>query len=130
MLALLLGCPGEPPVLDPRVTILTPTDGATVSGPEVAVEVEVEDFDLVPAETTAWRWPRLLPVAHAHDPGDDPEGYVLLLLDQVEVAAAADTAFVLEGLEPGSYDLVAELRWPDGDAFYPPVRDAVTFTVL
>lgn len=121
---LLLGCPGE--VAQPTVTILSPAPEATV-GTEVTVEVAVDGFELVAQEASLLRW--LVPTAYAHEPGDDPQGYVRLTLDEVEVASGPQTTFSLEDLAAGDHVLVAELFWPDGDAFYPAVDDEVSFTV-
>jgi hypothetical protein len=115
----------------PTLTIAEPS--GTVSGPDVEVRLEVTGFDWVEG-TTARRdgfaplsW--LIPVAYAHDPTACPSGHAVLSLDGVEVGTTADGTFTLVGVPPGDHAVTAELAYPDGDGFFPPVVDEVTFTV-
>ena len=68
------------------------------------------------------------PVALAHGDPSDPGGYIQVTLDGEEVAQLTDVIADL-AIEAGEHTLGVELYWPDGDAFYPPIEDEVTFTV-
>jgi hypothetical protein len=132
LLLALAGCPEPEPVL-PTVAIVAPADGSTTSSGDVAVEVEVTDFDLVAPEETArfvplplWWAPSM---AFAHEPGEEPEGYLHVTVDDEELLDTIELEFTLEALASGSHTIEVELLYPDGDAFYPAVRDSIDITV-
>lgn len=115
---LLVGCVDGDEAL-PAVTILAPAEGEVVTGPDLAVELQVEGF--------AWAAPegrRLL-----HDPSAEPEGYAELYLDGGEPVVLTGPLGALSGVDAGEHELEVELYWPDGDAFFPPATDGCTFTV-
>ncbi|HMV65664.1 MAG TPA: hypothetical protein PKA64_02345 [Myxococcota bacterium] len=140
----LAGCTSDPstdgtdsPVApDPQVTIVTPTVDAEVSGATLRVEVTVADFELTPRDEVAWApgWGLLgwTAAAAAHTVGEAPNGYVGYAIDGTELAATTELAVTLplDGVPPGTHDLVAQLYYPDGDGFYPPVLDQVTFHLV
>ena len=125
---------GTPPA-DPSVAIVSPADGATVTGGTLTAEVSAEGFALRPKEEVARLLPplpwSLMSTAHAHTPGEAPNGFVRYTLDDVVVAEVPETTVTLDltGLAPGAHRLGVELSWPDGDAFYPPVTDTVGFSL-
>lgn len=129
----------EPATVYPRptITIQAPLDGATVAGPDVALKLDVQKFNLTGKEVSA-RWvmpPRLwglsliVPTADAHDLETPPLGYIAVRVDGVLTAETIDVETTLAGLAPGEHVVEVELLYPDSDGFYPAVLDAVTFTV-
>lgn len=113
----LVACSGDPstPKGPPALGIVAPADGATVCGSPLHVELDVRNFDLV-------------------EPGDEegelPEGagHVDLTLNGQVVNMTAETAFDLD-VEPGEYQLRAELVNADHSAIEPYVGSTVYFTV-
>lgn len=131
LLLLSIGCPEPEPAL-PTVAIVSPADGAGLTSGDVAVEVEVTDFALVPPEEAVGRalplwWAPAL--ALAHEPSDEPEGFLRVTVDDATALDTVDLSFTLTGLAAGSHTIGVELLYPDGDAFYPPVRDEITVGV-
>jgi hypothetical protein len=153
---LLVGCPGAPPQETgtgstdtstttttppppPTLAIAAPVSGAALAGPDVAVTLEIGGFILdgyqPPGSTTGalwglgplWSW-SLLP-ADAHVTGEPPRGFPLVRLDGIEVSRDPSAALVLAAVPPGAHFLEVELLWYDGDAFFPPVIDGVSFTI-
>ena len=132
LLLALAGCPEPEPVL-PTVTITSPADATTLTGSDCPVTVEVTDFDLVEPEEEsaalslpAWWAPSL---AFAHEPGAENEGYLHVTVDDVDALDTTDLEFTLTGLASGAHTIEVELLYPDGDAFYPSVRDSIDVTV-
>lgn len=89
--------------LSPSIRIVEPEDGAMACGNPLVVELAVENFELVPLG------------------GDnaDGEGHVDFSLNGQEVAMSEETTFTLEDLEPGLYQLQAELVRADHTAVEP-----------
>ncbi len=129
----------EPAVVFPRpvVTLVAPLADAMVTGPDVTLTLTVEDFELTgksdvvrhvaPLRTWAWSW--LTPAAYAHGTNEAPNGYIAVRVDGVLTAELDTTTTTLTGLAAGPHTVEVELLYPDADAFYPAVFDAVTFTV-
>jgi hypothetical protein len=114
LLALLFGCPSGPEG-DPSLVILTPEDGSTVCGDPLHVEVQVENFELVPLVE-----------------GEEPEpgtGHVDVWLNGQSAGMTELEAFDLEGVEPGEYQLRADLVLADHETLDPYVGDFVYVTV-
>lgn len=93
----------------PSIRIVSPANGASVSGPDVEVEIRAEG------------------VALGGEPG--PGGYALLRIDDLPPVKVYAEAFVFQGTEPGEHVLRAELRRTDGSRFEPPVEHMVRFDV-
>ncbi|MDP2313441.1 MAG: hypothetical protein Q8P41_11085 [Pseudomonadota bacterium] len=117
-LSLLLACSGDKSddtgAAAPSIEILHPTaDDSLAIGP-FSVTVLVEDFALeAPAK---------------HNEGE-PEGYISVSLDGVEVLTTAETTFSVSTDAAGTYTLAVELRYADGDALEPPVTDEVALAI-
>lgn len=117
-LALLLACSGDEPddtgAAGPSIEIVHPKlDDSLAIGP-FSVTVLVENFDLrAPAK---------------HEEGE-PEGYVSVSLDGVEVLTTAETTFAVSTEAADTYTLAVELRHADGTALEPAVRDEVTLAI-
>jgi hypothetical protein len=127
-LALWAGCAGEGAPSDPTVDILSPVDGEVIATASVGVTAVTTGFryeapDSGLASWTAW----LVPSALAHDPGESPYGYLQWRIDGQDALTTTDPSATLDlsAFAPGSHTLDVELFYPDGDAFYPPVVDAV-----
>lgn len=156
MLLLIVACWGEPPDTGstpttpvqlfpvPTVRILAPTEGSTVSSGEVEVVLEIVPFTFVepggvtddanwPATLSLlWRSPGALltpRLARAHKYDSPPQGWVNVTLDNVEVAQVTASSFLLSGVADGTHSVGVELRWPDGDTYFPPAVDTNTFVV-
>jgi hypothetical protein len=122
----------------PTITILSPTDSATVTGPDVALDLDVQKFNLTGKAPSArwvmpprlWGMSLLVPTADAHTLETPPLGYIAVRVDGVLTAETIDVTTTLVGLAPGTHVVEVELLYPDSDGFYPAVIDDVTFTVL
>ena len=132
LLLALAGCPEPEPVL-PTVTITSPATGTTLAGVDCPLTVEVTDFTLVDPEeeSAAWSLPAWWApsLAFAHEPGDENEGYLHVTVDDVDVLDTTELEFTLTGLAVGPHTIEVELLYPDGDGFYPAVRDSIGVTV-
>ena len=116
----------------PTVSIDEPAEGATVQGPDVVVRLSAENLEIV--------------AAGVNQPGSGHHHLIHRRADKVAVGPPLDvpipaidgryihmgkgqTEFVLEGLTPGSYEVIALV----GDYLHipldPPVADTVNFTV-
>ncbi len=121
----------------PTIAILSPTEGLTVTGPDVPLQIDVQKFNLT-GKTPSARWvapPKLwglsllIPTADAHTLETPPLGYIAVRVDGVLTAETIDVSTTLVGLAPGQHVVEVELLYPDSDGFYPAVLDDVTFTV-
>lgn len=143
MAACTSGTPGDDTDSDavvvalPTVSITAPADGSTVTGPDTSIVIAVQDFELVAKEQSArfvpgpplgglWMW---MPTADAHEAGEAPAGYLSVRLDDALFAETTSTTVAVTGLAAGEHTVDVELRYPDGDAFYPAIHAFVTFTV-
>lgn len=122
----------------PTIAITSPVEGASVSGPDVALEIDVQKFNLTGKQVSAravpplrlWGLDMLCPTADAHTLETPPLGYIAVRVDGVLKAETIDVSTTMIGLTPGSHVVEVELLYPDSDGFYPAVLDDVTFTVL
>lgn len=114
---------------DATLTIVEPEDGATVSGDEVVVRIEMTGATIGP------------PREPGEDLPDDPEelGRVRLFVDGMEADASPEetctadepctsVTYRLGDLEPGSHSLIAEFVRGDGVPLAPSVFDRVSVT--
>jgi len=127
----LQGCPG-PENVQPTVTIVAPANGAVLPAGNAVMQIDVTDFDLVaPEEGSAalslpvWWAPS---IARAHEPSDEPEGFVRVSVDGVQKLDTIVLDFTLEDIPSGAHQIEVELFYPDGDPFYPAVTDEITVT--
>lgn len=110
LVVVLAGCTGEASV-PPTLEILAPADGATVCGAPLAVQLEVQDFTLVPVED-----------------GGDPvpnEGHADVYLNGQPVMMTAEPQFELTIPEAGMYQLRVDLVRADHVALDPYVGEFV-----
>jgi hypothetical protein len=115
----------------PTIGILSPSQGASLTGPDVTVEVAVTDFVLVPPMGT----------------GDTPgEGHVIYFLDfeppfvpgqpaipddpNVVYAATHETSYTFQDVSPGSHEIIVLLVLDNHAPALPPAIDKVSFTVV
>ena len=112
-----VACSGEPDPKEgpPAVAFLAPVDGSTTCGDPLHVELDVQNFELVEP---------------GQEEGDLPEGtgHVDLTLNGQVVNMTAETAFDLS-VEPGEYQLRAELVNADHSPIDPYVGATIYFTV-
>lgn len=102
---------GPPPV----ITLLAPSEGATVCGDPLLIEIAVENFTLIP-------------LAQGTDPGKEG-GHVDLYLNG-QAAAMMDTATAsLDGIAEGLWQLKVELSHADHSPVTPYVNDLAYITV-
>lgn len=100
---------------DPYVQILTPTEGETVCGDPLLVEVEVANLTLVP-------------------PVEDPEqaeagtGHVDIMLNGQDADMVWETTAEIEGVEDGEYQLKVELSYADHTPVEPYAGDLIYIT--
>ncbi len=111
------GSPGAP-----AAVIVAPADGATLSGPDVQVDLAVENITLA--------------AAGMHEPGTGhlhlfinrdltPVGEVIPAGEGIVHLGKPQSGYLLEGLEPGEYTIVAVL----GDWAHVRIAEALTDTV-
>ncbi len=111
----LLGCPNPGPEADPSIQIVSPADDAVVCGTPLAVELEIENFTLVP-------------VSEGSSPNDG-EGHIDLSLNGQEVAMDADESFEISEVEDGLWRLQVELVHADHTSVEPYAGDFIYVTV-
>jgi hypothetical protein len=107
----------------PTVTILEPTDGAQVEGPDVLVRFEVAGVRIVPAgDTTAGSGHHHLYLDHDLT---DPTQPVPTIPGAVVHVGTGATEVLLEGVAPGEHRLIAVV----GDGLHVPLQPWVVDTV-
>jgi hypothetical protein len=119
--------PAQPAAGAASVTILSPTEGETVAGPNVLVRLAANGVTIVPAAN--------------HDPGT---GHHHIFIDRDPTplqdtipAGVADirhlgqgqTEFLVEGLTPGEHRFIAVVADWSHVPLVPPAADTVRFTV-
>lgn len=108
------------------VEITSPTDGSTVEGPSVTVELAAHGFQVVEAgDTTANSGHHHLFLDRDVSPAGESipaeEGHIVHMGD-------GSSSYTFESVEPGQHTLIAVV----GDAYHVPVpglRDTIQFTV-
>lgn len=110
---------------EPSIEITSPSDGDTVEGPEVTIEVEVENFELVEAGSEPAEGE-----GHVHFivDGDEPEAGDTVGDDATHLGAEPFDTRDVE-LEPGEHTVIAVLGNAAHEVLDPVVSDEVTFTV-
>ncbi|MGH7538074.1 MAG: DUF4399 domain-containing protein [Gemmatimonadales bacterium] len=117
---LLAACRGKPPV---SVSITSPTEGASVSGPAVHVTLSVSGIELAPASE------QRPGIAHHHlfldvDP-TPPADTIPAGVTGIIHLGRAQTEFHWDSVPPGPHRIIAVL----GDAWHVPLRPLVADTV-
>jgi hypothetical protein len=95
---------------EPSLRVLSPENGAVVSGRDVELRMEVKGVELTPRESSN-------------------SAYVLLRLDDAPPVKAYSDSFTFQGVAPGNHLVRVELRRTDGSQLDPPVRTQVRFAV-
>lgn len=113
--ALALACTKAEPEGDPSLVIVIPAEGATVCGDPLTVEVDVQDFELVP-----------LTDGERVSPGT---GHVDVFLNGQSATMVSEQTFELDGVQDGEWQLKCELVNADHTALEPYVADLVYVTV-
>jgi len=106
----------------PTAIIVQPTDGATMAGPDVSVEMAVQGISLARAGVDS------VNTGHLHlfiNRDLTPEGEVIPVGDGVVHFGLAQSEHVFEGLEPGEYVVIVVL----GDYVHVRIPGAQTDTV-
>lgn len=114
---------------DAALTIVEPEDGATLTGEELVVRVELSGGTIGPSDLASEEQP------------DDPEelGRVRLFIDGMEVTSAPEeectveqpctsVTYRLDALEPGAHSVIAEFVRGDGVPLAPSVFDRIGIT--
>jgi Domain of unknown function (DUF4399) len=112
-----------------QVTISSPADGATLSGPDVNVTINVSGTTLVPAAQAT-----KLEDLHVHymldvDPGPYLAGTTPVPQGNPNIVHSGSTSNTFSNVAPGSHTLTVLLGFADHRAVQPPVAPKVTFTV-
>lgn len=124
----------------PELRIISPETGHILDGDTLQVQVELLHAELSEPDSAYLRpsapasTPGLLfwvQSAHAHDPSDEPEGYLDIQIGDIEYPPEWTSSFELDvaDLPAGEHALQIELRWPDGHSYFPPVNDSVVIQV-
>lgn len=93
----------------PTLRVVAPAAGASFTGPDVTVRLEVDGAVLGGRARNG---------AHA-----------LLALDDLPPVKSYSPRFTFRGVSDGTHTLVVELRRAEGGEFDPPVRESVEFRV-
>jgi len=114
----------------PGVSFASPEDGDTVDGPDVTLEVDVDDFDVV----DKLGQPAVEGEGHIHyymDVDDVPTeaGRAAVTGDERTYHATADTTHTFEDVEPGEHTFAVQLVNNDHTPLEPPVVEEITVTV-
>ncbi len=119
LLLLLTACTGETDTaadVEPTIAFLSPAEGDTVSIGDLACAVVVEKF--------------LLTDPAKHGGEEEPEGYIGVRVDGVEVLQSSTTNFTIPLDTAGVVELTAELFYAnDGDPLDEPAVATVSLTV-
>ncbi|MFN8532964.1 MAG: plastocyanin/azurin family copper-binding protein [Dehalococcoidia bacterium] len=99
------------PTGQPAFFILSPTEGQTVSGPTVPVQLDVSNIVLRPPGT----------------PNRQGEGTFSLFLDSLPEVRTGDRNYTFANVPIGAHTLRVELRQNDGTPFTPPIQATVNF---
>ena len=109
-----LGCAVEPePLGDASLSFVSPVDGATVSGDPLVVEIDVENFELVPLD----------------EPAADGTGHVDVTLNGQDAAMSTEPVFSINAVADGLYQLQAQLVNTDHTAIEPYAGHTIYITV-
>jgi plastocyanin len=99
------------PTSQPAFFILSPTEGQTISGTSVQVQLDVSNIVLRPPGT----------------PNRPGEGTFSLFLDNQPEVRTGDRTYTFTNVPVGNHTLRVELRQNDGTPFTPPIQATVNF---
>jgi plastocyanin len=99
------------PTGQPAFFILSPTEGQTISGSTVQVQLDVSNITLRPPGT----------------PNRPGEGMFSLFLDNLPEVRTGERTYTFTGVPVGDHTLRVELRQNDGTPFTPPIQATVRF---
>ena len=100
------------PASTAKLSITSPTNGATVKGPTVRLVVKLEGGRVVPLTTKNIK---------------PDEGHIHVKLDGALQSITAGTTFDLQGVKPGTHVVLVEFVASDHVPFEPRVTTAITF---
>jgi hypothetical protein len=130
LLASLIFLLGTPPVAAaPALRIVSPTDGATVAGPDVTIQIEATDVTLVDGRV-ATRNEDL----HTHylldiDPTPYLDGKQDMPIGDPHLVHSAATSNTFTDVAPGPHTVITILSYKDHHVSQPVVMAKVSFTV-
>lgn len=120
-------CAEKPATSDVAVSILTPTEGSTVSGTAVHITLDATGIEIAPAADARPE------TAHHHLylDADFPqlEGAIPMGVAGVVHLGQAQTEYYWENVAPGAHRLIAVLADPGHIPLRPFITDTVNFTV-
>lgn len=123
----LAACAEKPATSDVAVSILTPTEGSTVSGTAVHITLDATGIEIAPAADARPE------TAHHHLylDADFPqlEGAIPMGVAGVVHLGQAQTEYYWENVAPGAHRLIAVLADPGHIPLRPFITDTVNFTV-
>lgn len=106
------GAAASAPATPPTLKLVAPQDGATVPAGDLTVNVEATGLKFsMPSNTNV-----------------AGEGHVHFTLDDRPFVMSITPDAVIEGVEPGTHTLEAELVQNSTESFDPPVREEIAFT--
>jgi hypothetical protein len=103
---------GPRPASTAQLTIVSPTEGQTIDGGTVALKVDLQGAEIVPATTT-----NIVP----------DEGHLHVILDEQLISMTADLEQTIPDVGPGEHLLKVEFVASDHIPFDPRVIAAVSF---
>src|SRR6202165_3103233 len=117
------------PQHQPQVVIPSPTNGATVAGPDVTVTIQVSGTTLVPAASAT-----KLEDMHVHylldvDPAPYLDGKTPIPTGNPNIVHGAALSNTFTGVAPGAHRVTVILGLSNHAAVQPPVAPSVSFTV-
>lgn len=125
--------PDEPvglPAVDGDVAILSPADGATITGTDVTITIDVTGTTLVPAAQAT-----RLEDLHVHylldvDPAPFLSGDEPIPTGQPNIVHTVNTSQTFNNVSPGEHTVTVILAYSSHQAVQPVVAPSVTFTVV
>lgn len=99
---------------DAKISVLAPTPGETVKGPNVTVRTKLEGGTLLSPDVMELR---------------PDAGHIHVLLDGETVSQLGELEYVMKDVEPGQHILVVEYVAGNHLPFYPRIQQTVTFRV-
>jgi hypothetical protein len=113
----------------PQVTITSPANGATVSGPDITVTIQVSGTTLVAAADATKPQDMHVHYLLDADPAPYLSGSAAIPMGNPNIVHTAALTNTFSGVAPGPHRVTVILGLSDHHAVQPPVAPAVSFTV-